>query len=135
MLRLGVDRDEVGVVSDQLGNPTSALDIADALIEIAKKVTRQPSETLLGTFHMSGQGEASWADMAQVVFDTAEAHGAKPVKVRAITTADYPTPARRPKNSRLNNAKLQTVYGIQLPQWQASLKTCVERLIKENNRI
>jgi len=135
MLRLGVDRDEVGVVSDQLGNPTSALDIADALITIAKRLAQDPSSALFGTFHMSGQGEVSWAQMAQYIFKTAEAHGAKPVKVRAITTADYPTPAKRPKNSRLNNTKLQTIYGIELPQWPASLRTCVERLIRENKGI
>ncbi len=133
MLRLGADRDEVGVVSDQLGNPTSALDIADALIEIAKKITRKPSETLFGTFHMSGQGEASWANMAQAIFDASVAHGAKPVKVCPIATSDYPTPAKRPANSRLDNTKLNKAYGVTLPHWRSSLTQCVEKLLKEKN--
>ncbi|GDX39540.1 NAD(P)-dependent oxidoreductase [Methylocystaceae bacterium] len=132
MLRLGADRDEVSVVSDQLGNPTSALDIADALIKITKRLAQNPSEILYGTFHMSGQGEASWADMAQVIFDTLEAQGRKAVKVRRIKTQDYPTPAKRPENSRLDNAKLKNVYGVTLPHWRSSLIQCVEQLIKEN---
>ena len=133
MLRLGAERDEISVVSDQLGNPTSALDIADALIAVSRRLTQDSSHSLYGTFHMSGRGEASWADVAQVIFDIAEAHGRKPVKVRRITTQDYPTPAKRPANSRLNNAKISSVYDIRLPDWQASLKSCVERLIKEKN--
>jgi len=133
MLRLGRERDEVGVVSDQLGNPTSALDIADGLIDIAKRLARDPSEVLYGTFHMSGQGEASWAEMAQAIFDVSAAHGAKPVKVRAIATSDYPTPAKRPANSRLDNAKLNMAYGVTLPHWRSSLTQCVEKLLKESN--
>ena len=133
MLRLGADRDEVSVVCDQLGNPTSALDIADALIGIAKRLSRDNSEALCGTFHMSGQGEASWADMAQAIFDTSQAQGRKPVKVRRITTQDYPTPAKRPANSRLDNRKLESSYGIKLPYWRSSLTQCVEQLLKENN--
>jgi len=133
MLRLGADREEVSVVDDQLGNPTSALDIADGLIEIAKRLARDPSEVLYGTFHMSGQGEASWAEMAQAIFDVSAAHGAKPVKVRAIATSDYPTPAMRPANSRLDNAKLNKAYGVTLPHWRSSLTLCVEKLLKESN--
>ena len=129
MLRLGADQDEVSVVADQLGNPTSALDIADALIEIAKNIIRDSSEALRGTFHMSGQGEASWADIAQAIFETAESHGRRPVKVRRIKTSEYPTLAQRPANSRLDNSKLHTVYGIKLPHWRVSLADCVVRLL------
>jgi dTDP-4-dehydrorhamnose reductase len=135
MLRLGAQRDEVGVVSDQLGNPTSALDIADGLVEIAKRIIRDSSPELLGTFHMSGQGEASWADMAQEIFKITSAHGHKPIKVCRITTSEYPTTAKRPKNSRLDNSKLRQVYGLQLPHWRGSLTDCVTQLIKENSRI
>lgn len=133
MLRLGSDRDQVSVVSDQLGNPTSALDIADALMGIAKRLSQDNSEELYGTFHMSGQGEASWADMAQVIFDTAEANGRRPVKVHRISTQGYPTPARRPQNSRLDNAKLKNAYSLTLPHWRLSLIECVEQLLKEKN--
>lgn len=133
MLKLGADRDEVSVVADQYGNPTSALDIADALIEIIKKLSEKRSEVLYGTFHMSGQGEASWADLAQAIFDVAENRGAKPVRVRRILTQDYPTAARRPANSRLDNSKLRRIYGITLPNWRRSLVTCVEHLLRETN--
>jgi dTDP-4-dehydrorhamnose reductase len=133
MLRLGAERDEVSVVSDQLGNPTSALDIADILVELAKRLAHDSSEALYGTFHMSGQGEASWADVAQSIFETAQAQGRKPVCVRRIRTQDYPTPAIRPENSRLNNSKLQVAHGLKLPHWRSSLTTCVERLLTEKN--
>ncbi|MEF3367838.1 dTDP-4-dehydrorhamnose reductase [Methylocystis sp. 9N] len=130
MLRLGEDRDEVGVVADQLGNPTNALDIADALLAIAQRLVGDPNPGLRGVFHMTGEGEASWADMAEAIFAAAAARGRKPVRVRRIATSDYPTPARRPANSRLDNAKLKAHYRIALPPWRDSLDSCVGRLIE-----
>jgi len=130
MLNLGETRDEIGVVADQIGNPTSALDIADALLAIAERLVDDSDPRLRGVFHMTGQGEASWADMAEAVFASAEAQGRKPVRVKRIATADYPTPARRPANSRLDVAKLEASYGIALPQWRQSLGPCVQRLIE-----
>lgn len=129
MLRLGETRAELGVVADQLGNPTSALDIADALLAIAARVVADPSPNLRGLFHMTGQGEASWADLAQATFAAATRQGRAPVRVKRISTADYPTPAKRPANSRLDNTKLKEIYGLALPHWQASLPPCVERLL------
>lgn len=130
MLGLGESRDEVGVVADQLGNPTNALDIADALLAIAQRLVVDPNPGLRGIFHMTGEGEASWADMAEAIFAAAAARGRKPVRVRHIATSDYPTPARRPANSRLDNAKLKAHYGIALPPWRDSLHSCVGRLIE-----
>lgn len=130
MLRLGATRDELGVVADQFGSPTSALDIADAVIAMARRWRDTPSDpALAGVFHMTGAGEASWADFAEAIFEEAEAHGGKPVKVRRIATADYPTPARRPANSRLDNSKLLGVYGIAMPDWRVSLKPTIARLV------
>lgn len=129
MLRLGETRDEIGVVADQIGNPTSALDIADALLAIAERLVDDSDIRLRGVFHMSGQGEATWADMAEAIFSAAETQGHKPVRIKRIATADYPTPARRPANSRLDNAKLKANYGIALPNWRDSLNACVARLI------
>jgi dTDP-4-dehydrorhamnose reductase len=131
MLRLGETRDEVGVVADQLGNPTNALDIADALLVIARRMTQDPAPALRGVFNLTGQGEASWADLAEATFEIAEHCGRKPVHVRRIATADYPTPARRPANSRLDNAKLAEHYGLALPPWRQSLEGCVTRLLRE----
>lgn len=129
MLRLGESRSEVGVVADQWGNPTSALDIADALIDIAKKLAIDPDPALRGVFHLSGQGDATWADVAAAAFEAAAQYGRPAVRVRPITTADYPTPARRPANSRLDNTKLKQRFGLSLPHWRPSLTSCVERIL------
>ncbi|HUO53924.1 MAG TPA: dTDP-4-dehydrorhamnose reductase [Rhodoblastus sp.] len=129
MLRLGETRAEVGVVADQIGNPTSALDIADALFAIAARLEGDSAPHLRGLFHMTGAGEASWADFAEAVFAEAERFGRTPVKVKRITTADYPTPARRPANSRLDNGKLRGAYSLALPAWGPSAAHCVERLL------
>jgi len=130
MLRLGETREEVGVVADQRGNPTSAIDIADALILLARRLAADRSPDLRGIFHLTGRDEASWADVAEAAFQQARKAGRRPVRVRRIATADYPTPARRPANSRLDNAKLAARYGLSLPPWRQSLEGCVERLLQ-----
>jgi dTDP-4-dehydrorhamnose reductase len=129
MLRLNETRDEIGVVADQRGNPTSALDIADAVIAIAAKVKDDRSPALRGVFHMTGSGEATWADLAEAVFEQAAARGRRLTRVKRIATADYPTPARRPANSRLDNEKLARVYGFRLPEWRQSVAGCCDRLL------
>lgn len=134
MLRLGRHKDEVSVVADQCGNPTSAIDIADALIKISQTVSKDKDRCFFGTFHMSGQGEATWAELAQNIFEETKSLGSKHVSVKRITTNEYPTPADRPKNSRLDNGKLKETFGFSLPYWQLSLKTCVQRLL-ENDRL
>ncbi|WP_431469973.1 dTDP-4-dehydrorhamnose reductase [Sphingosinithalassobacter sp. LHW66-3] len=127
MLRLAQTRDEVGVVADQHGNPTSALDIADALLTAARSYDGTPSKT--GIFHLSGTGSASWADLAEAVFAASALRGGPSARVRRIATADYPTPARRPANSRLDGEKLERVYGLRLPDWRESVAHCVARLV------
>ena len=129
MWRLNETRDEVGVVFDQRGNPTSAPDIADALIAIAERVKSDSSPALRGIFHMTGSGEATWADFAEAIFREAETHGRRATRVKRIATADYPTPARRPANSCLDNEKLRRVYGLGLPDWRPSLAACCARLV------
>jgi dTDP-4-dehydrorhamnose reductase len=129
MLRLNEMRDEVGVVADQRGNPTSALDIADALLAVAMRMRADASPLLRGVFHMTGSGEATWADFAEAVFENAHARGRRLTRVKRITTANYPTPARRPANCRLDNGKLRRVYGLALPEWRASLAVCCARLL------
>lgn len=132
MLRLGVDRDEVGVVADQAGSPTNALDIADAVLGVARNLMARPNEAALrGVFHMAAQGEAVWADVAEAVFAATSAAGRRPVRVKRIGTQDYPTPARRPANSRLDSGKLARIHGITLPEWRGSLRACVTRLLAD----
>jgi dTDP-4-dehydrorhamnose reductase len=129
MLRLGETRTDIGVVADQRGAPTSALDIADAILTIARGVTGHSAPERFGTFHVTGSGEASWADFADWIFLAAESCGRKPVRVNRIATSDYPTPARRPANSRLNGDKLARIYGLRLSGWQDSTDRVVRRLL------
>jgi dTDP-4-dehydrorhamnose reductase len=133
MLRLAASRDEIGVVADQHGCPTSALDIARAVIAVAKRLRSPPAgegaSDLHGVFHMTGQGEAVWADVAEAIFARSAVLGGPSAAVKRIATSDYPTPARRPANSRLDGAKLAETYGITLPNWRMSLDECVARLL------
>lgn len=131
MLRLAQTRDEIGVVADQLGCPTSALDIADAVFAVARNLVERPRDAgLRGVFHMAARGEAAWADVAEAIFADRERLGGNHVIVKRIGTADYPTPARRPANSRLDCGKLAAFHGVSLPNWTISLTTCVERLLE-----
>lgn len=131
MLRLAQTRDEIGVVADQRGCPASALDIADALIAIARRVTRDKNPALHGLFHMGGQGEAVWAEVAEAVFDCAARHDGPKARVRRITSADYPTPAKRPANSRLDSSKLKDIHGLSLPVWTEAVEACTIRLLAD----
>ncbi|MCG5237483.1 dTDP-4-dehydrorhamnose reductase [Xanthobacter oligotrophicus] len=129
MLRLGESRDVLRVVADQRGTPTNALDIADAVIAVARRLKADPDPALRGVFHLTGGGEGTWADFAEVIFDGLRERTGREVRVERITTADYPTPARRPANSRLSTKKLQSSYGIVLADWDASTRGVVDRLL------
>jgi len=132
MLRLAGEREELGVVADQYGSPTSALDIADGIIAVSRNLLERPDDrTLRGLFHMTGTGFTSWADFAAEIFSLSATFGGPSAKVRPIASADYPTPAKRPANSRLDCTKLQEVHGVALPPWRQSLEPCVKRLIEE----
>lgn len=134
MLRLASDREEVGVVGDQFGNPTSALDIADAIIAVIENMEASEDSSLRGTFHMTGQGEASWAEFAEQIFAASAAAGGPSARVRSITTAEYPTPAARPANSRLDSSKLERIHGVRLPDWRRSTDEVVRRLVAETSQ-
>jgi dTDP-4-dehydrorhamnose reductase len=132
MLRLAAEREEIGVVADQVGSPTSAFDIADGIFTVARNLLEKPQDrSLRGLFHMAGTGHASWAEFAAEIFALSARLGGPSARVRPIASADYPTPAKRPANSRLDCAKLAQVHGVTLPLWQASLEECVRRLIDE----
>jgi dTDP-4-dehydrorhamnose reductase len=128
MLRLAVERDEVGVVADQIGNPTSALDIADGVLRVAENLAEDGAPALRGLFHMTAGGEASWADFAEAIFAASAAQGGPSATVRRIGTADYPTPARRPANSRLDSSRIAGAHGVVLPPWRHALEEAVTRL-------
>lgn len=130
MIRLAETRDEIGVVADQVGSPTSALDIADAVFAVAENLIAHPDEVgLRGIFHMGAPGVAVWADVAEAVFAERQRLGGTTIRVKRITTADYPTPAKRPANSRLDSSRLAMVHQVTLPPWQNALHCCVRRLL------
>lgn len=129
ILRLAGERDTLRIVADQTGGPSSALDIADGLLSMARTIVSDPGrQDLSGLFHMSPDGSATWAEFAEAICDwLSETHG-RTVAVERITTADYPTPARRPANSRLDSSRLAEIYGIRMPHWRASLPAVLGRL-------
>jgi dTDP-4-dehydrorhamnose reductase len=130
MLTLAQSRDEVRVVSDQLGCPTYAPDIAVAVLAIANNLLNSPDNRLLrGIFHLAGSEETSWAGFATAISAFLAAQGLGKAVVTPISSAEYPTAARRPANSRLDCGKLARVYGVQLPSWRTSLTLCLQRLL------
>lgn len=129
MLRLAETRDRITVVCDQQGCPTSADDIAHALILAARRMIEEPDEKYRGIFHLTGAGHASWAEFAQEILFLAEAHGHRPAAVAPVTSDQYPSPVRRPANSRLSGEKLAHIYGIALPDWRISTRKVVDTLL------
>jgi dTDP-4-dehydrorhamnose reductase len=133
MLAIAKTRERLSVVSDQRGAPTSALDMADGIIAVLHNLLDRPSvRELRGTFHMTGDGEANWAEFATAIFAASAASDGPTARVVPILTSDYPTRARRPANSRLDNSRLAEVHGIRLPHWKGSLQGCVERIVKQD---
>ena len=131
MLRLAADRDEVSVVDDQIGSPTSALDVADTIVHIASMILSDPNADRFGTYHYSGQGYCSWADVAELVFRIAENRCNSKIVLKRIPTSEYPTPAERPLNSRLDTTKIERTFNVKPPDWTASVTRTVNRLIDE----
>lgn len=127
MLRLGADRPELRVVGDQYGCPTSALDIAGTLLTLLDEAVS--GDAAWGTYHFVNAGDTNWSGLASAVIDRAATHGRPHPAVTAITTADYPTPARRPANSRLSTEKLTKAFGIQPRPWREAIDGIVDELI------
>lgn len=121
MLRLGAERDRLTIVADQIGGPTPAADIADACLTIAAALIDGHKG---GTHHFSGAPDVSWADFAREIFAQA---GLSP-DVVDIPTSEYPTPAKRPLNSRLDCSTLATEFGIKRPDWRAGLRDVLNEL-------
>lgn len=123
MLRLAQTRDTLGVVGDQFGGPTYAGDIAKALIDIAQQL--QQCSTKFGVYNYSGYPHVSWQEFATEIFSKALSQQVieAPVTVNAISTSEYPTPARRPANSKLDCSKISTSFSVQPSDWKAALNT------------
>ena len=132
MLKLALNRDELGIVADQYGNPTYAPDIADAILEIVKQLeTGKLLTDAAGVYHLAGTGDINWHGFASFIFDEGGTHGHPIPLAHAISTEEYPTPAKRPMNSRLNCTKLQETFNITMPDWRESTTKCVKRLFAE----
>lgn len=129
ILLLARERDALAVIDDQMGAPTGAELIADVTAHALRSIQRKP--TLGGTYHLVAQGETSWHGYAKFVLGCARELGVEikvlPEQISAIPTTAYPTPARRPLNSRLDTSRLRDAFGLSLPDW----KVGVQRLMKE----
>lgn len=128
MLRLGATRDTLSVVDDQVGSPTGAADLAQALMTITVRLV-EDRQAPTGTFHFSNAGAISWAGFATEIFRQSAARGGPIADVVPITTADYPTPATRPANSLLSHAALGATYGITPRDWRDALSDILDELI------
>ena len=122
MLRLGREKDELGVIFDQIGTPTYAGDLAKAIITAVGK------GIVPGVYHFSNEGVISWYDFTKAIHRIA---GINTCKVHPLHTSEYPTPAARPHYSVLDKTKIKNTYGIEIPYWEESLKECVRKLEAE----
>jgi dTDP-4-dehydrorhamnose reductase len=130
MLRLAADRPALRVVEDQEGCPTSARDIAEALKTITLRMIDDP-DAPTGVYHFVNAGSTTWAGLAREIMTQSAARGGPSATVEGITTADYPTPARRPSNSRLDTFKITRDYGIAPRPWKDAVAQIVAELIPE----
>ncbi|MBV9062552.1 MAG: dTDP-4-dehydrorhamnose reductase [Alphaproteobacteria bacterium] len=127
MLRLGAERDSLAVVADQRGKPTAASDLAQAIILASS--TLMANRTVAGTYHVANEEATTWHDFAQEIFDGAKARGVRTAELRAITTAEYPTPARRPANSELATDKFSRIFSYRFRSWREPLSEVLDELL------
>jgi dTDP-4-dehydrorhamnose reductase len=128
MLRLGAERDRLRVVGDQRGCPTTSSDLAAAILAIATRLRGGWRDEYGGLFHAAGSGETTWYGLAVATFEEAGRRGMRVPDVEAIATSEYPTKAKRPADSRLDCSKLERVFGVRFPTWQASLARVLDRI-------
>ncbi|WP_309612131.1 dTDP-4-dehydrorhamnose reductase [Sphingomonas sp.] len=128
MLRLGQDRARVGIVADQHGSPTSANDLAAAIVRIAVGLDADPAAPA-GTYHFSNEGATDWHEFAAAIFAGSAARGGPSAAVDAISTADFPTAARRPANSLLSSAAITRDWDIRPRPWRDALEDILDELI------
>lgn len=131
MLGAAKTRSVLNVVDDQMGCPTSAIDLAEAILTAAPRIIANPSSTA-GVYHLAGSGATSWFGFAQCIFELAEARGLPSATVLPISTRDYPTRAARPANSQLDSSCFQRTFGFLMPNWQVSLALVLDRLDAES---
>ncbi len=132
MLRMGREKDTLRVVSDQFGCPTFATDLAEAILEVVRQAEKSES-VKWGTYHYCGAGKTSWHGFAETIFEIAGQYEKFTVKeIVPITTAEYPTPVKRPANSVLDCSKIERHFGIRPRPWRESLREMIKQLYKLN---
>lgn len=126
MLRLGAERPALNVVYDQIGTPTYAPDLAEAMFKIVQMIENQSVDAkyFAGIWHYSNEGVTSWYDFAHAIFEIKKL----PCKVHPIPTSAYPTPAKRPPFSVMSKDKIKSVFGLHIPHWRESLEICLSKL-------
>lgn len=124
MLKFGAERDELNIIADQIGSPTYAIDLAEAILDIIES-----GKTDYGIYHYSNEGVTSWYDFAMGIFDISQTQ----VKVNPIPTSHYPTRAVRPKFSVMDKTKIKKNFDLSIPYWRTSLEKCIEQLSILNN--
>jgi dTDP-4-dehydrorhamnose reductase len=139
MLRLGRERDRLNIVDDQIGTPTTTIELANATRSIVDGVMDDrfgDVERWAGIYHMTCGGSVSWCGFAKAIFERARLllHGRFPA-VNPIGTSEYPTPAKRPQNSVLSNARLRNRFGIQLATWESALDAVIDQLKTEDPNV
>lgn len=122
MLRVGADRDQLRIVNDQVGGPTDARSIARACLTVAGSLCEAPART--GTYHFAGAPDVSWAEFASDIFQ----RSGIAVDIEGIASSEYPTPAQRPTNSRLDCSAIHSAFGIERPDWRAGLTAVLQDL-------
>lgn len=120
MLRLAKDKDELGVVADQVGTPTYAIDLAQAILALVNS-----TEKKYGLYHYSNEGVASWFDFAHAIFEYSQTK----IKLNPLRTDEFPTKAKRPAYSVLDKSKIKEYYQLQIPHWRDSLQICLQKLV------
>lgn len=128
MLRLAGERDEIRVVDDQHGRPTSARDLAAATAVILPRLATSPDPSLRGVFHLSGADDATWFSFAAAILEGAAARGGPVATVRPISTAEYVTRAPRPADSKLDCRRIVKIYGVAPQPWRGSLACCLDQI-------
>jgi len=124
ILRLGKERNELNIVSDQIGSPTYATDLADAILEIIKHKKFRDEGQTTQIYHYSGEGEISWHEFAKEIFKIEKTE----CQVNPVTSQQYPTAAKRPRNTSMNKDKIVEVFNIKISNWKSSLNTCMKIL-------
>lgn len=128
MLRLAESQPLVRIVDDQHGNPTSAIELAAGILTIVEQLGSVKGEGKTGIYHLAGEGETTWYEFTALIFASLARRGRRVPRLQAITTREYPTPARRPEYSCLDSTKAERVFGVQLRAWRSSLEDCLDQL-------